>query len=182
MKLRQGFRPPGPSMFHPTPITSFERPFAFLANDYRLRDRITMSGIVFPTAEHAFQAAKTLDLEARERIAAAPSPAAAREMGQRVGLRHDWRLVRLEVMRAVVEAKFLRCDFLMRRLLVTRTLAKDGALTNGNAYGDLFWGVDARTHAGFNHLGRILMALRDEMWAEIENPPPTTLTREDRHA
>jgi predicted NAD-dependent protein-ADP-ribosyltransferase YbiA (DUF1768 family) len=36
-------------------------------------------------------------------------------------------------------------------------------LTEGNHWGDTFWGVDLRTGKGRNYLGRILMSVRREI-------------------
>jgi hypothetical protein len=36
-------------------------------------------------------------------------------------------------------------------------------LVEGNRWGDQFWGVDLRTGLGENHLGKILMKVRDEL-------------------
>ena len=36
-------------------------------------------------------------------------------------------------------------------------------LEEGNTWHDTFWGVDAKTGEGLNHLGRILMKVRDEL-------------------
>lgn len=41
----------------------------------------------------------------------------------------------------------------------------DAILREGNHWGDRFWGVDARTGEGENHLGRLLMELRAEIAA-----------------
>lgn len=143
-------------------IDSFTGPWAFLSNFYELRVPLRMSGIEFPTVEHAFQAAKTLDEEARARIAAAPTPARAKYLGRSVGLRHDWEQIKLEVMESCVRAKFTNDEWLRLRLIATG----GRELLEGNTWGDQFWGVDARTHAGFNHLGRILMKVRGEINAE----------------
>ena len=39
----------------------------------------------------------------------------------------------------------------------------DLVLEEGNTWHDTFWGVDARTREGENHLGRILMRVRGEL-------------------
>lgn len=36
-------------------------------------------------------------------------------------------------------------------------------LEEGNWWGDSFWGVDIKTRKGFNHLGKIIMSVRDEL-------------------
>jgi predicted NAD-dependent protein-ADP-ribosyltransferase YbiA (DUF1768 family) len=48
---------------------------------------------------------------------------------------------------------------LRARLLATGT----ALLREGNWWRDTFWGVDQRTGAGQNHLGRLLMEIRDEL-------------------
>lgn len=165
MRAARAAWPPVP-LGVPSAVTTFAGPWAFLATDYALfprRSWLCVSGALYSSLEHAFQAAKTIDPDARRRIAAAPSAAAARAEGHRVGLRHDWEGLKLDVMRSLVVAKF-RDEWLMRRLLASHPRE----LVNGNDWGDRFWGVDAKTHAGFNHLGRILTALRAELLASIE--------------
>ena len=55
------------------------------------------------------------------------------------------------------QSKF-RGDIDLRSLLVA---TGDRELIEGNTWGDTFWGVDKNTGQGENHLGRILMELRD---------------------
>ncbi|MGM9605038.1 MAG: hypothetical protein ACI3XG_08225 [Faecousia sp.] len=38
-----------------------------------------------------------------------------------------------------------------------------GYLEEGNTWHDTFWGVDAKTRDGENHLGRILMRVRQDL-------------------
>ena len=47
-------------------------------------------GAVYPTREHAYQAAKTNDLQERARISAAATPLQAHRLGQTVTLRPGW--------------------------------------------------------------------------------------------
>lgn len=39
-------------------------------------------------------------------------------------------------------------------------------LTKPNRWGDTFWGVDVRSGRGQNHLGRILMCVREQLGSE----------------
>jgi ribA/ribD-fused uncharacterized protein len=88
----------------------------FLSNFYP--HPFTFRGRTYPTAEHAFQAAKCIDADEAERVRQASSPAAAKQIGRRVRLRPDWDDVRVEVMREVLAAKFADAD-LRSRLLAT---------------------------------------------------------------
>ena len=46
--------------------------------------------MMFTTVEHAFQAAKTLDIEKRMEIAALPTPGKAKRAGRELEIRKDW--------------------------------------------------------------------------------------------
>ncbi len=56
-------------------------------------------------------------------------------------------------------AKFTQNPDLLSKLLATG----DAELIEGNTWGDRVWGVDLYRGAGENHLGKILMRIRDEL-------------------
>jgi hypothetical protein len=111
----------------------------------------------YASVEHAFVASKTLDPAERARVRAEPDPRRAKRMGRRLVLRPDWERIKLEVMETLVREKFARHPALAARLLATGPVQ----LVERNHWRDTFWGVcDGR---GENHLGRILMKVRDEL-------------------
>lgn len=135
-------------------IDSFDGPYRFLSNFYKLPDPIEWDGLLFTTTEHAFQAAKTHDLEARKRIRDCAEPGQAKKLGRAVKpLRPDWESVKTNVMEAILCVKFAH-PILMRWLLETG----DAELVEGNTWGDRFWGtVNGK---GRNELGKALMRVR----------------------
>lgn len=140
-------------------ITSFYGMASFLSNFSNISVR--WEGILFPTAEHAYQAAKTLDMDERQAIADIRTPGRAKRAGQKVTLRPGWDEVRVEVMTEIVTAKFESLPIAMDKLVDTG----DAELIEGNTWHDNFWG-DCKCDAcqdieGQNHLGKILMAIRD---------------------
>lgn len=141
-----------------TEIAGFQGEYRFLSNFWHCP--LKLQGYVFPTAEHAYQAAKCAREEEFQRILRAPSPSAAKRMGRKVQLVTGWPAIQVEVMRAVIEAKF-RNPVLRLRLLATG----DKELIEANTWGDTFWGVCRGK--GSNQLGRILMAERDSIKIEI---------------
>jgi ribA/ribD-fused uncharacterized protein len=143
-------------------ITSFSGDHAFLSNFYPADT--PYEGMVYPSSEHAFQAAKTLDREERQRLAALSTPAKAKRAGRRVDLRPDWEQVKIAIMKDIVRAKFQHNQELGQKLLATG----DAELVEGNQHRDRFWGVCGGE--GQNWLGRILMELR----AELANRPGAT--------
>jgi ribA/ribD-fused uncharacterized protein len=136
-------------------ITSFSGDHAFLSNFYPAPT--PYEGIVFPSSEHAFQAAKTLDMAERRRLAALPRPGQAKRAGRRVVLRPDWEQVKIAIMTDIVRSKFRHNPELARKLAATA----DAELVEGNRHGDRFWGVCGGE--GQNWLGRILMEVRAEL-------------------
>ena len=128
----------------------------FLSNFYF--SSVIYGGAIYPSVEHAFQAAKTLSKRDRERIRRAPSPGVAKKMGGKVRKRKGWDNMKLEVMEELVEQKFSREPF-KSRLLATG----NAILQEGNWWGDTFWGVDQKTGKGENNLGKILMRVRDKL-------------------
>ncbi len=83
----------------------------------------------------------------------------AKRLGRHVELRPDWEDVKIAIMEEIVRTKFTQNEDLKAMLLATGDLV----LEEGNAWGDTFWGVDAKTREGQNHLGRILMRVREEL-------------------
>lgn len=140
-------------------IDCFDGEFAFLSNFYE--SPCEFEGVVYPTVEHAFQAAKTLDQLERQEIAAAPTPGKAKRMGRKVQLREDWELVKTDVMRECLKSKFSH-PVLKMQLLAT----KDATLIEGTTWHDRCWGICTCPEckgAGENRLGKLLMELREEL-------------------
>lgn len=133
------------------PIASFEKEYRFLSNFWPCE--IRYGGFTFPSTEHAYQAAKTLDMEDRRRISLAKTPGEAKKMGRAVTMRPDWDDVKEQVMRQLLLIKF-GDPILMTRLKDTGTRE----LIEGNHWGDFYWGVCGGR--GLNKLGKLLMLLR----------------------
>jgi len=135
-------------------IDSFSDRYSFLSNFYPCR--IEYEGIIYPSAEHAFQAAKTLNIQQRKQIADATTPGIAKRMGRKVILRNDWEDVKLGVMTEILRKKFQNRE-LANKLLTTGSQE----LVEGNYWHDYFWGVC--NGKGQNHLGKILMKIRERI-------------------
>lgn len=140
-------------------IREFQGEHRFLSNFWPAR--ITFGEWTFPTAEHAYQAAKSLDPVDWKDAQECVSPGAAKRLGKTFTLRPDWDDVKLEIMPEIVRAKF-RDPELREKLLATG----DAQLIEGNNWGDTFWGVSRGK--GHNHLGRILMQVRSEILNQKE--------------
>lgn len=168
-------------------IYSFTYASNFLSNFYQ--HPICYEDFVYPSNEHAYQAAKTLDENKRLIIAQATNPGGAKRLGRKLELRKDWEDIKLTVMSDICYQKF-EDPAMLWRLLGTG----DDILVEGNTWGDWYWGAvkngdwydedfifnngplyawnltgpDAGdTYVGSNHLGILLMDIRKELQDKV---------------
>lgn len=132
-------------------ITEFQGEYRFLSNFWPAS--ILYGDILFPTTEHAYQAAKTIKRKERIAIAECTTPGRAKRLGAQCELRSDWDYIKLDVMR-----KLLVIKFQIPELQILLLATGDAQLEEGNKWGDTFWGVC--NNVGENHLGKLLMAVR----------------------
>jgi predicted NAD-dependent protein-ADP-ribosyltransferase YbiA (DUF1768 family) len=115
-------------------ITRFRDQYDFLSNFYICT--IMLDSVDYPSVEHAFQAAKTFDSDERYQVQTAPTPAQAKRLGRRVTLREDWESVKLDILEVNT--------------------------WNDRFYGAM-WNEKKAEWIGKNHLGKILMKVRQEL-------------------
>ena len=147
-------------------IISFDGKYAFLSNFFYAP--FVYEDNIYPTNEHFFQAMKTLDPEERRKIAEAKTPGVAKRLGRRVQLREDWEEVKIDIMRLGLSLKFHAHMHLIEKLIETG----DADLIEGNTWHDNFWGICLCPKCqgrGQNHLGRLLMEVRERFREEIEH-------------
>lgn len=138
-------------------IESFRGDYSFLSNFYYVK--IEFDGETYPSVEHAYQAAKTLDLKEREKIQKADTPAKAKRLGKGITLRKDWETKKVVIMEELLRKKFKQKE--LKRLLL-RT--KNEELIEGNNWGDTFWGKFKGK--GKNVLGKLIMKIRTDIKTE----------------
>lgn len=139
-------------------IDRFRGEWFCLSNFYADGVAVTLSGLTYPSVEHAYQAAKRTDREFRAAIQAAQTPAEAAELGRASPPDPGWEGRKESVMLALLRQKFDRPP-LRQRLLDTG----DRPLVEGNTWGDSYWGVDAESGTGENRLGLLLQQVRAEL-------------------
>jgi len=138
-------------------IDRFADEFEFLSNFHPAP--VHVDNDLYPTVEHAYQAAKTLDQKERELVRDARGPGAAKALGKSVTLRPAWDDIKDNVMRDLLWEKFNQYTDVKSLLIATG----DAELVEGNTWGDRYWGVDAKTGEGENRLGKMLMETRSKI-------------------
>ena len=143
-------------------IDEFQGEYRWLSN-FHVQD-VLFKGVIFKSVEHAYQSMKTLDPVWAENVRNCATPGEAKKMGKKIKkmgkLRNDWEQVNLGIMEELVRYKFK--DPGLRSLLLATGEAE---LVEGNNWGDVFFGVC--NGVGENHLGKILMKVRHEIYLEI---------------
>jgi hypothetical protein len=137
------------------PILSFAGDHRYLSNFYFAE--FVWDGIIWPTSEHAFQAAKVINREERIALSRITNPGSVKAAGKLVPLREDWQEVKIQTMHDVVYEKFKQNPHIQKLLLNTG----NRYLEEGNTWNDTVWGVC--NGVGANNLGIILMQVRDEL-------------------
>jgi predicted NAD-dependent protein-ADP-ribosyltransferase YbiA (DUF1768 family) len=122
----------------------------WLRNDYR--ENITIGGKIYPTVEHAYQAAKTKDNSIKTQIADAETVREARKLGKSVP--QDESFDREAVMNILLRLKF------KNQSLAEQLVATGNAPIVMEGYDD-FWGTD-EFGGGQNMMGEILQDIRSE--------------------
>jgi N-glycosidase YbiA len=138
-------------------ILRFRDEYAFLSNFSPAP--VYLNRMEYPTVEHAFQAAKTVDPVQRLKVQRAETPQEAKRLGRKVTLRPEWDQVKLRVMRALLEQKFAEP---VHSLKILETWPR--YLVESNEWGDAYWGFDLKRGGGDNHLGKLLMEVRESLW------------------
>ncbi len=139
-----------------TPIKSFRGDYAFLHNGYPCR--ISYEAMDYPSAEAAYQAAKSWDIRHRISCQIAPGWKDARALGRKVTPREDWEKAKLGIMFEILRIKFQSPE--MRQKL----LATGEAELIWENPDDRFWGQVKGE--GENRLGKHLMNLRKKLRAQ----------------
>ena len=137
-------------------IREFQGDYRWLSNFAPCR--IELDGVEYPSVEHAFMSAKSADPAWKQFCAVTGSAALVKKESRRVQLVPGWDWLKLDVMERCLKQKFAQEPY---RSLLKQTGSRQ--LQEGNRWNDRFWGVDLRTGAGENRLGKMIMKIRDRL-------------------
>jgi ribA/ribD-fused uncharacterized protein len=141
----------------PYSIKGFFAEYRWLSNFHQCP--VSYEGVIYPSSENAFQAAKTQSIELRKPFKTC-SPADAKSLGRHLDLPPSWEQMRVVVMYQVTRSKYHINEDIRSKLLALGS----AYLEETNWWGDDFWGVCSMN--GLNMLGKIIMAVRTEIQTE----------------
>lgn len=127
----------------------------WLSNFYYCR--VEYRGKVYPSVEHAYQAQKATNKIDHDYVMKAVGAVEAKYRGREIKKRAGFDDFKRRLMLKLLQSKFSNNAVLRAKLLATWP----HELVHGNMHEDKFWGVSRRTGNGDNHLGKLLMFLRD---------------------
>lgn len=136
-------------------VRQFQGEHRFLSNFWPVS--VELDGMMFPSVENAYQAAKTADTEKRKSFQNIPAGQAKR-LGKQLLAGTHWLINRKQIMEVLLRQKFQAGSPLARKLLNTAP----AILVEGNTWKDSYWGVDWKK-GGQNLLGELLMQIRSEL-------------------
>jgi ribA/ribD-fused uncharacterized protein len=139
-------------------ILQFQGEYRWLSNFWDCH--VEYDGRVFASVEHGYHYSKCETQEDKDKMYTKNSPQLSRRFSKKIKVRSDWDDVKLEIMEDLVRQKF-NDPTLRKKLLDTGKRH----LQEGNRWGDKFWGTTLKGE-GENHLGKILMKIRDELRKE----------------
>lgn len=137
-------------------IREFQNQHRFLSNFWLVV--IDFEGHLYISTEHAYQAAKTLDPVIRQQVRNVTHPGQVKKFARTIPLRSDWNVVKLGIMEQLQRLKYQNPE--LKKLLLSTYPDK---IEEGNNWRDTFWGIDLKSGIGQNHLGKILMKIREEL-------------------
>ncbi len=123
-------------------------------------------GIEYYTAENFYQAMKLpKDAVEKRRYIASLDPYGAKREGRKLQIRSDWDEIKLDVMEYALRFKFAPGTPWYVNLMATG----NDEIVELNNWNDEFWGVSVKTNKGQNHLGKLLMKIREEFRLDNES-------------
>ncbi|AGH32005.1 GTP cyclohydrolase II [Vibrio phage PWH3a-P1] len=140
----------------------FREEYSFLSNFAYFETPMKYGGLTFPSNEHFYQAMKfSKDSVRRVEISNHPSKGLKKYVNSlKSEWRKDWDSVKLDVMLYGLRYKFSEYNPILRQKLID---TKGVELIEYNWWGDKFFGVCLKTGEGENHLGKLLMQVREEI-------------------
>ena len=144
-------------------IDKFRNQYYFLSNFYPCQ--INYKGIIYPSVEHAFQAAKVISYRTKIKISQIENPGSAKSYARKCKIRKDWEKIKVAVMSDILLLKF-QDKSLFQQLKNTG----NKYIEEGNYWHDNFWGncycQKCKKINGKNILGKILMTIREKTKGE----------------
>ena len=136
-------------------ITEFQGEFRWLSNFFPVQ--IEYEGLTYPSVEHAYQAGKLINKKDRE-VFIGITPGKAKRLWRNYPTYNLTEEFRLNLMYQLLLIKFNQEPF-KTQLINTG----DCYIQENNLWNDKFFGYCLKTNQGKNHLGQMIMNIREKL-------------------
>ncbi len=138
-------------------IERFEGEYKWLSNFYPCD--IEIGRKIYPTVEHAYMSAKCNDKDWKRTCQDnSISPGKLKKLSSKIKVVDNWNEIKLNIMKEFLIQKFNKEPF---KTLLIQT--GDAHIQEGNTWKDKFWGFDIESNEGENHLGKLIMEIRERL-------------------
>ena len=138
-------------------IEQFQKEYRWLSNFAPVL--IVLDSIEYSSVEHAYMSAKSNSKSWKIFCSNSHNSAGiVKRASRNIILITGWETKKLDVMQNCLKQKFTQEPY-KTKLLKT----ENQFIQEGNYWGDKFWGVCLKTEKGKNHLGRMIMKIRDQL-------------------
>ena len=146
-------------------IYKFADKYEFLSSFYSVNIRLNSKE--YKTVEHAYQSNKTKDESEHEWVRNAPTASKAKSFGKKVRERKNWNDIKYRLMLKLVRMKFKHPELREMLLETGNEEIVEGNYWHDNSFGNCTCSKCEKIE-GENHLGKILMKVRQEIKDEID--------------
>lgn len=138
-------------------IKEFQGEYRWLSNFAPVS--IELNKLIYPSVEHAYMSAKSNDISWKKFCAdGRNTPGTVKKKSRSVKLIDGWDNKKLSIMKDCIRQKFNQEPY-KSKLIETGDLY----IQEGNMWNDVFFGVCLKTNKGENHLGKLIMKVREEL-------------------
>ena len=118
---------------------------------------IVLDGIEYPSVEHAYASVKSDCMIWKSFCSSHTNTSGkVKRKGKQQSIIANWDNIKIAVMTNCIQQKFSQEPYRTKLLMTGNQIIEEG-----NAWGDVFWGVDIQTRKGLNTLGKLIMEFRD---------------------
>lgn len=144
------------------PVMGFFDEYRWLSNFWPCK--IKIYDITFPSSEHAYVFSKgAFNEDALDELLLSTA-GQAKKIGRNVDMYANFDANKVSIMTAILRRKFSKDNPELKQKLIDTRFKE---LTEFNTWGDTFWGMTSNGN-GLNHLGKILMKIREDIQTEHE--------------
>lgn len=144
-------------------IEEFQGEYRWLSNFVSCS--IMLNGIMYRSVEHAYMSAKSDNIDWKEFCQNTEKPGAVKKASYSLAINANWNKYKKHIIMWQCLQQKYRQEPYMSKLIAT----DDTYIQEGNNHNDDHWGFCFKKKKGLNILGHMIMDIREELIAELND-------------